>query len=368
MLKQACPVDSCTASLRVACWLMGFSSSLITIPSRPAPYHDAKSILLSFIGSRRSRLFATGFYTEFETLGHRTLHLRSSAGPGWFAVCSKANISMPKNQACQAYHLTSIWLYKCPAFDPEWPTSSSEFFFVSLLSFSILFICFAGGQAQRQKQSCRWRPEMCTSARLPFLHTKSESRNFDQFGILMNVVHILLMNIDEYCTFVMICSTVSLYHFLFIVSQLPVSVLAFQSCLESRIGLLAHVSGERRSSGSSNSNCLGRIWHRTRCVSNKAKSWSFMKSLFQSRQYIYTHIYIYIYYIIYSQYVLERGPMDGAFIARCGGLASDGPKIGPDFATAPMVPSHADAPWFGHWFGHFTRRRCRDVTRCWLWS
>ena len=65
---------------------------------------------------------------------------------------------------------------------------------------------------------------------------------------------------------------------------------------------------------------------------------------------------------IYSQYVLELAPMDGAFIARCGGLASDGPKIGPDFATAPMVPPHADAPWFGHWFGHFTRRRCRDVT------
>ena len=298
-------------------------------------------------------MFATGFFTEFETLdtlGHRTLHLRSSAGPGWFAVCSKANISMPKNQACQAYHLTSS------DSKSALPLTQDD------QHLSILFICFAGGQAQRQKQSCRWHPEMCTSARLPFLRTKSESRNFDQFGILMNdmnVVHILLMNIDEYCTFVMICSTVSLYHFLFILSH-SFTVTSFSSCFS----IMSWVSN----------------WVVGACVRRTSKQWQFKFELPWSRLapnqvckqqskvmkfhevtiskssiyiYIYICIYIYMYNIYryrYSQYVLEHGPMEGAFIARCGALASDGPKIGPDFATAPMVPSHADAPWFGHWF------------------
>ena len=49
---------------------------------------------------------------------------------------------------------------------------------------------------------------------------------------------------------------------------------------------------------------------------------------------------------------LNVAQTDGALIARCGGLAFDRPKIGPEFATAPMVPSEADAPWFRHWHGN----------------
>ena len=363
MLKQACPVDSCTASLRVACWLMGFSSSLITIPSRPAPYHDAKSILLSFIGSRRSRLFAIGFYTEFETLGHRTLHLRSSAGPGWFAVCSK------QTYPCQRIKHVKliIWLpsdstsaLPLTQNDQHLPVSSFSYLCFPFQSFSSVSLVARPRDRSKAVDGAR----RCVPQLACLFCTKSESRNFDQFGILMNVVHILLMNIDEYCTFVMICSTVSLSFYSF-------TVTSFSSCFS----IMPWVSN----------------WVVGACVRRTSKQWQFKFELpwshlapnqvckqqskvmkFHevtiSKSSIYIYIHIYIYYIIYSQYVLERGPMDGAFIARCGGLASDGPKIGPDFATAPMVPSHADAPWFGHWFGHFTRRRCRDVTRCWLWS
>ena len=164
----------------------------------------------------------------------------------------------------------------------------------------------------------------------------------------------IILYIVHYWSILYICqdmySTVSV---LFIVSQWPVSVPAFQSCFESRVGLLVHVSGERRSSGSSNSNCPGRLWHRTRWASNKAKSrmshkvpWSSMKFHEVSWKTAWSQCFE-------GQLVLNVAQMDGDalwFISRCGGLASDGPKIGPDFATTPVAPSHADAPWFGHWF------------------
>lgn len=68
-------------SLRVACWLMVFSNTPGTVPRRPAPFWD--------MVIHRSSMVVFCFFLRWLNavwcclaVGHRTLRLRSSFGPG----------------------------------------------------------------------------------------------------------------------------------------------------------------------------------------------------------------------------------------------------------------------------------------------